>query len=373
MTPLFKRLVLFFLPISLLNNYLTNLIFNLNYQLSKDIEEPTVFATDNVLAGLMCATRSVYGWDLVFTKEGNRLYIDKRDTTAFDLVSVHENAQDPPQDTSDVDNINSASSLALEATVVQNRYLSQIVKESEKYELANADPFFDASAEEAPKGSAGYRYRKWDMGDGITLVARTGVDAVIHTGVSSAVPEKMVPVSSAVSATETQLITVKTLTEYDNKSSNSNVPDWRSKLDTQRGAVIATEIKNNANKLGRWTVESILSGVDQIRLGFVSRASPRDRERHVLLGTSFHKPREFATQMNLKLNNSWGILKVFVDLFFNQLEDGKYVLMKDPNKPALRLYEVPMSTFEDEEGEDGDDMDGGDMEGGEGEVDGGEE
>jgi translation initiation factor 3 subunit D len=32
-------------------------------------------------------------------------------------------------------------------------------------------------------------------------------------------------------------------------------------------------------------------------------------------------------------------------------EDGdkKYVLIKDPNKPLIRLYEVPLNTFEDED------------------------
>lgn len=46
--------------------------------------------------------------------------------------------------------------------------------------------------------------------------------------------------------------------------------DWRTKLDTQRGAVLAAEIKNNAFKLAGWTVCSILSGADQLKLGYVT-------------------------------------------------------------------------------------------------------
>ena len=30
-------------------------------------------------------------------------------------------------------------------------------------------------------------------------------------------------------------------------------------------------------------------------------------------------------------------------------EDGKYVLVKDPNKPTIRLYQVPADTFEEDE------------------------
>ena len=61
--------------------------------------------------------------------------------------------------------------------------------------------------------------------------------------------------------------------------------DWRQKLETQRGAVLATELKNNANKLAKWTAAAHISGADMIKLGYVSRASPRDNVNHVVLGT----------------------------------------------------------------------------------------
>lgn len=31
-----------------------------------------------------------------------------------------------------------------------------------------------------------------------------------------------------------------------------------------------------------------------------------------------------------------------------KMDDGKYVLVKDPNKSMLRLYSVPENTFEEE-------------------------
>ena len=63
------------------------------------------------------------------------------------------------------------------------------------------------------------------------------------------------------------------------------------------------------------------------------------------------KPRDFANQMNLSLSNGWGIVRTIADMCLKR-EEGKYVLVKDPNKPMLRLYEVPMNTFEDDgEGE----------------------
>lgn len=38
-------------------------------------------------------------------------------------------------------------------------------------------------------------------------------------------------------------------------------------------------------------------------------------------------------------------------------EDGKYVLMKDPNKPVMRIYAVPANTFEEDSSEEDDDDD----------------
>lgn len=57
----------------------------------------------------------------------------------------------------------------------------------------------------------------------------------------------------------------KALNEWDSKHSGG--VDWRQKLDTQRGAVLANELKNNACKLAKWTVQAILAGSDQIKFG----------------------------------------------------------------------------------------------------------
>lgn len=38
-----------------------------------------VFATDSVLAMLMCAPRSVFGWDIIVIRDGDKVILDKRD------------------------------------------------------------------------------------------------------------------------------------------------------------------------------------------------------------------------------------------------------------------------------------------------------
>ncbi len=67
------------------------------------------------------------------------------------------------------------------------------------------------------------------------------------------------------------LVTIRALNEFDPRAQGAGgAPDWRSKLDSQRGAVVATEMKNNSCKLARWTVQSVLAGADLMKIGYVS-------------------------------------------------------------------------------------------------------
>ena len=51
--------------------------------------------------------------------------------------------------------------------------------------------------------------------------------------------------------------------------------------------------------------------------------------------------------MNLNLANGWGIVRTIVDMCL-KMPEGKYVLLKDPNKQVVRLYQVPDNTFEED-------------------------
>ena len=55
--------------------------------------------------------------------------------------------------------------------------------------------------------------------------------------------------------------------------------------------------------------------------------------------------------MALNLNNGWAIVRTIVDMVL-RMDDGKYVLIKDPNKSLLRLYSVPLHTFEEDDVEE---------------------
>lgn len=51
-----------------------------------------VFVTDTILTTIMCAAKSVYSWDIVVTKVGDKLFFDKREGSTLDLLTVNETA-----------------------------------------------------------------------------------------------------------------------------------------------------------------------------------------------------------------------------------------------------------------------------------------
>lgn len=84
---------------------------------------------------------------------------------------------------------------------------------------------------------------------------------------------------------------------------------------------------------------------------YVSRYHVKDSARHVILGTQQFKPNEFASQINLSIENAWGILRCVIDICM-KLDEGKYLILKDPNKQVIRIYSLPDGTFSSDEDEE---------------------
>ncbi len=141
------------------------------------------------------------------------------------------------------------------------------IVEAERTALAG-EPTLEAnpliSAEDMEEGhvaaSVAYRYRKFELSGGISLVARTTLHAVARRG---GAPKYMAAYS---------------LMEWDPRK--SGVPDYRKLLDSQRGNLLATEIKNNAAKLAKFTISSMLAGAHSMKLGFISRGTRTDSNTH---------------------------------------------------------------------------------------------
>ncbi|XP_067935148.1 eukaryotic translation initiation factor 3 subunit D-like [Watersipora subatra] len=290
-----------------------------------------VFATSAILTTLMCCTRSVYPWDIVVQKVKDKIFLDKRDDSDLDMLSVSETATQPP-DEENTTALNSPKNLSMEATYINHNFAQQVLHHEEKFKFDKENPFIGDDEDISALASVAYRYRKFDIGNDLQVVVRCEHDGYVQ-GASG----------------DKQFITIKALNEWDSKVSGG--VDYRTKLDAQRGAVVATELKNNSFKLAKWTAGAILAGSDQLKFGFVSRASPKDSRNHHVLGVQQFKPAEFAQQMNLNMDNAWGILRCILDIV-KKLDDGKYLIMKDPNKPMVRVYDIPDNTFESDDDDD---------------------
>lgn len=298
----------------------------------------------------MTCPRSNYPWDIVVQKLPNgALFFDKRDSSQFDYLTVNETANTTPSTTKsedDPEGINTPERLALEATMINQNFSQQILKSSgsnrKEFDLPN--PFYDdEDVDGMQPASVAYRYRRFDLGGDVQIVCRTELHGIVK--------KNKLDSSEVVD----QYLTAFALNEYfdSTKDTKSNTPaagmiNWREKLDSQRGAVVGSELKNNAFKIAKWTAQSILSGADQMKIGFVSRAIPKNAHDHQILGTQFYRPKDFAQQITLNEGNMWGIMRMFINLFNDQPE-GKYVIMRDPNKAQLKIYSVPPGTFESDD------------------------
>ena len=66
---------------------------------------------------------------------------------------------------------------------------------------------------------------------------------------------------------------------------------------------------------------------------YITRFKIKDSSRHVILGSQQFKPLEFANQINLSMDNAWGIVRCIIDLVMQQ-KDGKvfFELIESPYK-----------------------------------------
>lgn len=276
-----------------------------------------VFASDTLLAVLMAAPRSVNSWDVVFSRRGGRLYVEKRPTAGVDALQVNETWHETHslEETS----INYPPRLSEEATRIDANFSQQVLLKSGRKQLDRPHPYARQVPSGAEMASCGYHYRRFALGDRIRLVARCEVGAVDAEG---------------------QTLAVHTFNEFNARLSGG--VDWRSALANQLGAVLATTFKNDACKVARFASQALVAGVDQFKVGFVSRAHTKDPKHHVILKTQTFKPEQLALQCKLKEVAIWGSLKAVVEAVLDEGDDdADFILLRDPKEARLTLYRLP--------------------------------
>jgi translation initiation factor 3 subunit D len=296
-----------------------------------------VLATDELLSHIMASPRSIYRWDLVVTRfDSGIMFIDKRDDSGIEMLTVNETYnqgrfRDEKDEKEVVAPFDVPEKMAIEATAINQNYSQQVIdKEKPQKKFEHPNPLFDPEDEEEGSEPAAfaYRYREWNLNSTTKLIARTE----IHNYTKELKPngKKKTAYQNSYALNETNPRLTKSFA-------------WRQKVDVSRGTVFGDALKNNACKIGKWSAQALLSGVDNVKIGFVTRKSVKDPLVHEIVATQSYQPERLAEQINLQQSNCWAIVKHLIDMIYNE-PPGKYVIMRDPNKPMVLVYEVPMDS-----------------------------
>lgn len=313
------------------------------------VAHTTIYTSAPIASLLMASPHTVIPWDIIVRvtedeSDGSRIVILEAGSSSLSKAHVHETAIFKPAPISGTSNWSQQQqavtaqqtkmSKKLEELTLENSNLSYLLPEilsSLQGNSASASAAADVdSCPEQPQRQSSQRHTMVSLGDGYFLRLVGDVDAVCSsskgTNAGAAGEEESVLVSSLLECNTT------------NTSISAGSHGWRQKLDNQRGALLVQEFRDNTAYLARKAYQSLVMDVDRVAIGWFSRSSVADK--HGLLAVQEYSPEEMVTQMNLNVENAFGILRALVDLF-GKLPVGKeFRLLRDANRPLLKLYQV---------------------------------
>merc|ERR1719204_815607 len=141
------------------------------------------------------------------------------------------------------------------------------------------------------------------------------------------------------------LLQTRALNQYCHKTAKSQ--DWKKDLIIKGRTIALTEYSRNKAKLARWVASAVLAGASEIKLGWVVRQNVSEKA-HDILKTETIPIKTFAKSVNVTPQNMWAVLARIVSEIRKQ-EEGRYIMMKDPNKQTIRMYRIRQDEFENEE------------------------
>ncbi len=80
----------------------------------------------------------------------------------------------------------------------------------------------------------------------------------------------------------------------------------------------------------------------------MSRTSAKSAEKHIIMGVAEYDTKALFQQINLNLKQAWGTAKLFLESL-QQFQDSSYLVLKDPTKMMIRIYEKPTEEEVEEE------------------------
>ena len=285
----------------------------------------TIFATDSIVAALMTAQRSVLPWCVSVQRDGPCIFLNTREGSTIDLLSVDETAGS--QDfAADAAAPNSAGNLWREATCVADLFAQHVVaaaRATPAVRYPQGCPFLtdDDRADGKDAAPVAYRYRRFALSDQVDLVVRCEAQALAR--------------ACAPDAIDGNIVEVCTLNEW-----NPAATKWRASFENRSGLILATELKNNACRMARNTAKALLAGASTILIGFVTRRTPSKSEAHDIIGTIPYPTATLMGQLNLTERLLWGTADQLLQLLV-PLPQGDYVLTKQDSSSNIYLYSTP--------------------------------
>jgi translation initiation factor 3 subunit D len=204
--------------------------------------------------------------------------------------------------------------ICIDATNVNRKFIDIVTQKNQQATFDEKSPFF----KDVPEDKV-YRYRKWTLDNRIHVVCRSEIDSYVTQGEG----ENAKKIYTKICA----------LNEFE------STLDWRTNFDSNNGAVISGEERNNACKISKWICQAILADCELVKLGFVSKTNTKDNKYQVL-GVEATSVKNLSNDINYREKDNWNIIKAIVDLLGKQ-EDGTFAFVKLPYKQSIRIYRIP--------------------------------
>lgn len=287
-----------------------------------------VFATDTILSLLMTCWRSKFSWDIVADYEDGVIVFNKRRHSAISFPTVDENSnQTNNAKYEDTPEHNRQNALRQEADTINTKFQDQSHSPKPAIDWGQRDLFANNLQPDKKLPAIGYIYRQFTM-KGVDLQVVCRCEAHAYKGK----PENMYH--------------MRAMNQYCPRTSKSQ--DWKRELASKGRQVALNEYAKNNSKVARWGASAVLAGAKNIQLGWVARQNTSKSTAHDILKTETLPLRAYATTVGLKPKNMWAVLLLIVNKI-RSMDEGRYVLMKDPNQQKIRFYRVNADEFENED------------------------
>ncbi len=207
--------------------------------------------------------------------------------------------------------------ICIESTNVNRKFIDITTSGTEVKTFNEDNEYF----KEAPDTKV-YRYRRWTLEGKIHVVCRSEIDSYVKEGEAD------------------KFTKIAALNEYE------STLDWKTNYETNRGALISSEVRNNSSKIARWLCQAQLADCENVKLGFVTKPSSKDT-KHQVLTVEPMTTGGLSNMTGYKLKDNWSIIKTIVEILGKQ-DDGVFSFVKMPYKQSLRIYQVPSKEADEE-------------------------